>query len=268
MLQYSGDGAVRVGWSTRRADAETPVGYNETSYGLRDRTGHFVHGSRLFEYGESFTCGDVIGCRIHLPPSVSKDVKAEIAEADKAWLTYRFVLYLQGKEPPNTNAKLPGAFVEFFKNGKSQGIPLPFCGGDENAVAKRDVCNDYVTAGSYYPTISLFRAGAVRINFGPDFKHALPIGSKPFCEVAPPPLEPEPTNSACPADEGRAGDCPDRVDELQGSEVQKNSRGDERTPPEIEVIRTNNDADGQLTTSQAANTANSLPREVAAESGQ
>lgn len=229
VLPYSGDGAVRLGWSTRRSDAETPVGYSETSYGLRDRTGQFVHASRLFEYGERFGSGDVIGCRIHLPSVIERKVKAEIADADKAWLTYRFVSYLQGKEPPNTAVTLRGAYVEFFKNGRSLGVPSLFY-ASETSATKHAVCDNVFLAGIYYPTISLFRAGAVRVNFGPEFKHSLPSGSKPYVDVAPLPPEPVPP----PVTEGPIGKAgprqPSNPEPGDGGKADANGQGATLSP--------------------------------------
>lgn len=49
---------------------------------------------------------------------------------------------------------LPGSRMEFFKNGKSQGVAF----------------KDFY-AGSYYPAISIYKSATISINFGPNFKH-------------------------------------------------------------------------------------------------
>ncbi|CAG8791933.1 16763_t:CDS:2, partial [Gigaspora margarita] len=57
---------VRVGWARRNRNS--PVGSDAYSYGFRDLTGHKIHQSRLYPYGEPFKTGDVIGLYISLPP--------------------------------------------------------------------------------------------------------------------------------------------------------------------------------------------------------
>jgi Set1/Ash2 histone methyltransferase complex subunit ASH2 len=187
--------AVRLGWSTRRADVETPVASDENGYGVRDINGHFIHEARLMAYGEPFGAGDVVGCRIVLPAPVSDETRAKIAAADKDWLYFRFVSYLQGKPPSNAGERVDGAYVEFFKNGASQGIPQYFC-KDEGARKAREASTG-MAAGMYFPSVALFKNAAVRANFGPDFAHAPPAGSRPFCECAPP-APPSPPRSPAP----------------------------------------------------------------------
>ncbi|CAG8607944.1 6793_t:CDS:2 [Racocetra fulgida] len=52
---------VRVG------NRNSPVGSDAYSYGFRDLTGHKIHQSRLYPYGDPFKTGDVIGLYISLP---------------------------------------------------------------------------------------------------------------------------------------------------------------------------------------------------------
>jgi hypothetical protein len=175
----SAKAAVRLGWSTRRADVETPVGADEHGYGIRDTSGQFIHDARLMDYGASFGVGDYIGCRISLPGGRSEETRAKIAEADEAWLTFRQIWYLQGKPPPNVPDRVRGAHMEFFKNGVSQGVPAHFrCDGNQDETTG-------ITAGMYFPSVALFKGSIVKVNFGPDFKYPLPAGSQPFCECAP-----------------------------------------------------------------------------------
>lgn len=63
-----------------------------------------------------------------------------------------------------------GAYMEFFKNGVSQGVTWP----------------DEIFQGAYYPCISLYKNITVSVNFGPDFKHPPPSSClyKPVSERA------------------------------------------------------------------------------------
>jgi hypothetical protein len=186
VLPHEADGAVRLGWSTRRSDTETPVGFDGQSFGIRDRTGEFVHKAQLRQYGSPFGVHDVIGCRISLPNS-GDDVKSAIAESDRRWLEYRFVQYLQGKAPPDTGLVHDGAFVEFFKNGVSLGVPDQMRHGMANGSFSRSSgggSSGGVAVGLYFPSVALYRNATVKVNFGPDFKFPCPSGCKPYSECA------------------------------------------------------------------------------------
>lgn len=201
-------GNVRLGWSMRRSDFETPVGFDPYGFGLRDLTGEFVHRARPKPYGEKFGDGDVIGCRIVLPP-LTDEQKRQIAEAEERWLKYRFISNMQGPQPPDSDIDLsPHGKVEFFKNGKSMGIPAFFTdpqpqldkqieeGKDqslsENGLKdnglRRNSRNAYLKkcmkGGVYYPSVALFEDAIVKANFGPDFKSPIPQGSRPMCDAA------------------------------------------------------------------------------------
>lgn len=210
--------AVRLGWSMRRCDAETPVGFDAYSYGLRDRSGEFVHLGYRKPYGESFGVGDVIGCRIVLP-KLTEEQHERVLEADEKWLHWRFVAYKQGPPPPDNGVDLwPRGRVEFYKNGQSMGVPSAFQlpieeianesvpGEDEKANGAADESEKIkekkglleldknkekkgLLAGYYYPSISIFKDGVVQANFGPNFKYGLPDGSRPMHEAAKDPPE-------------------------------------------------------------------------------
>jgi SPRY domain len=177
------DGAVRAGWTTRRSDVEGPVGHDGAGYGIRDRSGQFVFRSKLESYGKPYGVGDVMGCRIRLPPRVDAAVKAKMAAADAAWLECRFVRFLQNKPPPDSGETLAGAFVEFSKNGQPFGMPEYFW---EDRLPGAPTSRG-MPAAVYFPTVSLFKGGCARVNFGPEFAHPLPSGSRPYAECAPPP---------------------------------------------------------------------------------
>ena len=76
---------IRVGWSTRLAELQAPVGYDKYSYAYRDVNGSKVHESKRDDlYGEEYGPGDIIGCFIDLNEHCNE--------------------------------------IRFFKNGKDQGI--------------------------------------------------------------------------------------------------------------------------------------------------
>ena len=78
---------IRLGWSTRQAPLQAPVGYDKKSFGYRDMCGSRVHdGVRDDIYGESFGVGDIIGCCIYLDDTQANNQ------------------------------------IRFFKNGKDQGV--------------------------------------------------------------------------------------------------------------------------------------------------
>lgn len=208
MLPYKGDGAVRLGWSQRRSDPETPVGFDIYGFGYRNRTGEFVHAARLKPYGQPFGDGDIIGCRIHLPP-LTDTQKQSIKETDDKWLHHRFINLLQGQPPPDSGIDIHGqAYVHFYKNGNHLGIPAFFTEKDPKdsrsarkaAVEKRpnpslnakstSSTKREVRAGYFYPSIALYGNAVVQANFGPKFTFPLPEGTRPMCEAArdaPPP---------------------------------------------------------------------------------
>ena len=177
--------AVRVGWSTRRANVEGPVGRDVHGFGLRDRNGEFVHKARLEEYGEPFGAGDVIGCRIQLPATIDTDLKNSLLQADKEWLEYVVEGYAKQRSgilpvsPPQEElVMLRDTAVYFLTNGLELGLPTPLW----NVDAIEGEPWHGINAGVYYPTVSVYDGGRVTVNFGPDFKHEIPKGSRPFCE--------------------------------------------------------------------------------------
>lgn len=193
---YEGDGAVRLGWSTRRSDAETPVGFDGYGFAIRDRTGEFIHLAQRRGYGEPFGPGDVIGCRIRLPDA-SEQVKKSIAESDLRWLEYRFIHYLQGKPPPDTGLTVQNSFVEFYKNGKSFGIPTLFTREEEKLSDDRASLG--MPVGMYFPSVAVYKNAIVHVNFGPTFKFAPPQNCQALSECAPNPVQlPPADDTACP----------------------------------------------------------------------
>lgn len=213
ILNNTNDGAVRLGWSLRRSDLETPVGFDGNGFAIRDLSGEFVHRSLRTSYGEPFGKNDVIGCRIQLPPLSLKERKAvEISE--KRFLEYRFVKLLQGVAPPDSQLDIYSrAKVTFYKNGKCFGVPSFFTDTSSNGATKSTSMSDSASqkserndllklngyqkrveeakkremkAGIYYPAVSLYCNGMARVNFGPDFRYGLPEGSRPMWDAVMP----------------------------------------------------------------------------------
>ena len=62
-------GGVRLGWATRLAELQAPVGYDTHGYGLRAASGEKVHAAARSRYGTPWAkTGAVIGCYLFLPP--------------------------------------------------------------------------------------------------------------------------------------------------------------------------------------------------------
>lgn len=174
------DGAVRVGWSTRRSNVEGPVGHDRHGFGLRDRGGEFVHNGHLQEYGERLRAGDVIGCRLCLPSTIPKAQRKKLQQEDTQWMEYNHIYGRECVAPTVDIAVVQNAELYFLKNGYDFGIPRLLIQENDGETAGFNG----VPAGIYYPTVSVFKAGQVRVNFGPHFSNSVPQGSTPFCDCA------------------------------------------------------------------------------------
>jgi Set1/Ash2 histone methyltransferase complex subunit ASH2 len=151
-------GHCRLGWSTKQAEINAPVGYDQHGFGYRDLEGSKVHKASRQEYGEPFGQGDVLGLFLHLPEG------GRALESRPGSELGRYKGSLYQLMPQQTDPQpLQGSVVAFTRNGVLQGP------------AFKDVLE-----GTYYPTASLFTAhkqkdGAkVSFNFGPDFKYPPP----------------------------------------------------------------------------------------------
>lgn len=60
-------GHARVGWCTKKAEMQAPVGFDQFGYCYRDLEGSKVHQGAREPYAEPFVEGDVIGMLVHLP---------------------------------------------------------------------------------------------------------------------------------------------------------------------------------------------------------
>lgn len=133
----------RVGWATKKAPLQAPVGYDRWSFAYRDVAGALVHASnRVDGYGSEWGPGDVVGCLIVFGDGAAED--------------------LDDEKPPDESARPDGGdvsatnYVRFFVNGVDQGV----------AYAK-------LPPGTYFPAVSVYKAGQVTANFGPSFAHAV-----------------------------------------------------------------------------------------------
>lgn len=182
-------GHARLGWSTRAADANAPVGFDAHGYGYRDVGGEAVRRGWRREYGAAWKEGDVVGCLLHVPvPGGGADsleaVAAPVGGKGKAPAAAAAAPAAAGEEgeqaadataadpaadPAAADAAdaregVPGSFVGFCVNGKWQGRAF-------EGTLRRE---------AYYPTVSLYtmpeqgEGATVRCNFGPEFRFAPP----------------------------------------------------------------------------------------------
>lgn len=208
-------GHVRVGWARREAPLDAPVGFDAHSYGIRDASGQKVHMSRPKDFlNSTFYTNDVIGLHIRLPPlstqrCFTNDPVAKSGDIIRDRIPIRFKNQLwfeqfeyqptkdmeelmnpaPGTKPATPPKTLPGSFIKVYKNGEYVGMPwedlyafLPPASKPLAALGGRDL--DDGTLG-YYPAVSVFRAGVVECNFGPDWwSPPLDLGSevKPMSE--------------------------------------------------------------------------------------
>lgn len=208
-------GHVRVGWARREAPLDAPVGFDAHSYGIRDASGQKVHMSRPKDFlNSTFHTNDIIGLHIRLPPlsaqrCLTNDPVAKSGDIIRDRIPIRFKNQLwfeqfeyqptkdmeelmnpaPGTKPATPPKTLPGSFIKVYKNGEYVGMPwedlyafLPPASKPLAALGGRDL--DDGTLG-YYPAVSVFRAGVVECNFGPDWwSPPMDLGSevKPMSE--------------------------------------------------------------------------------------
>ncbi|KAK8806963.1 hypothetical protein WA158_003722 [Blastocystis sp. Blastoise] len=157
---------VRVGWETLECNVDTPVGYENISYGFRDVDGSAVNDGKRKVYGHSFGVGDVIGMLISIPGSNEKD-KHQIYTPT---IPLQVVPVIETTE--ETTKKVPkiikDSTIHFYINGEDQGI------------AFKDIYE-----GNYYATISLYMQSVVTLNTGPNFKYPIQdLHYSPICDLA------------------------------------------------------------------------------------
>jgi COMPASS component BRE2 len=176
------------------------VGFDAYSYGLRDQAFNKLHMSRPKEFlqDKSFVTGDVIGLEITLPPmgeqrQISGDptvlsgdiIRDRLPIRFKNQLWFEHFEYQPTKEyedlmnpstpnkPQNTPKTLPGSSIRVYLNGEYVGMPfedlyafLPPASKPLTIVGGRELDDGSL---GYYPAVSVFKGGAVEVNFGPDW---------------------------------------------------------------------------------------------------
>mmetsp|Transcript_34775 Transcript_34775/g.88072 ORF Transcript_34775/g.88072 Transcript_34775/m.88072 type:complete len:333 (-) Transcript_34775:313-1311(-) len=177
-------GHVRLGWCTRKAELQAPVGFDVHGYCYRDLEGSKVHAGKREPYGQQYGEGDVVGLYIYMP-----DGGRPLEVRDRRVVRYKGALYYLDEHEPDAQP-LQGAVIAFTRNGELQGPAF----------------TDFPD-GTYYPAASLYtlptqtQGACVTFNFGPDFAYPMPEvpgcpAPRPMCEAAetkaptPPPEQP------------------------------------------------------------------------------
>jgi len=164
--------ATRIGWATKNANLNAPLGFDKFGYSCRSRKGTRFHDSIGKSYSPGYGAGDYLGCLITLPELPARDYLPPTYK-DKPLIKFKNHLYYEEKDGTQEKLKnlkaVPGSKITFFKNGESLGEAFP------------DIYD-----GEYYPAISLYKYSKVKINFGPKFRHSPKetSGFKPMSERA------------------------------------------------------------------------------------
>lgn len=151
------DSATRIGWSQIYGNLQAPLGYDKFGYSWRSKKGTRFHQSRGKHYSNGYEAGDVLGFFIHLPEDEKLTPQLPETFKDRALIKFKNQLYYEDKDMVEKAEKClkecKGSRIEYFKNGKSQGIAFK---------------NIY--HGSYFPASSMYKNAAVSFNFGPEFQ--------------------------------------------------------------------------------------------------
>ncbi|KAJ2089496.1 transcription factor, contains a PHD finger motif [Coemansia sp. RSA 986] len=156
---------VRIGWSQISGELQAPCGCDVFSYSMRAKPSTRFHTARGSFYGEDYEPGDTLGVLIYLPP-LDNDEKQDLEI--RKWHPverYRQFTYSRpaSQRPPFANSELPplpvlaGSELVYFKNGKCLGPAF-----------------QKLYLGKYYPAISTYMGGKVKVNLGPTFKFPPP----------------------------------------------------------------------------------------------
>ncbi|KAJ2659062.1 transcription factor, contains a PHD finger motif [Coemansia sp. RSA 1200] len=156
---------VRIGWSQISGELQAPCGCDVFSYSMRAKPSTRFHAARGSFYGEDYEPGDTLGVLIYLPP-LDADERQDLN--DRKWHPaerYRQFTYSRpaAQRPPYANSELPplpvlaGSELVYFKNGKCLGPAF-----------------QKLYLGKYYPAISAYMGGKVKVNLGPNFKYPPP----------------------------------------------------------------------------------------------
>ncbi|KAJ2079700.1 transcription factor, contains a PHD finger motif [Coemansia sp. RSA 988] len=156
---------LRIGWSQISGYLHAPCGYDVFSYSVRAKPNTRFHAAIGSPYGEEYGPGDTLGVLIYLP-QLDKDEKQDLI--DRKWKPeegYHQFTYSRpdSQRPTYADSELPplpvlaNSELVYFKNGKCLGPAF-----------------QKLYLGKYYPAISSYMGGKVKVNLGPDFKYPPP----------------------------------------------------------------------------------------------
>lgn len=150
-------GHARVGWATKKAEINAPVGFDAFGYSYRDLEGSKVHRAMREPYGAVFKEGDTVGLFLHMP-SGGRPMERQVQDV----VRYKGALYTV-QEEEGQPGQLPGSCIAFTLNGALQGVAF-----------------SDILEGTYYPAASTFtlpeqaEGATLTFNFGPVFQHEPP----------------------------------------------------------------------------------------------
>ncbi|KAJ2624927.1 transcription factor, contains a PHD finger motif [Coemansia sp. RSA 1358] len=191
---------LRIGWSQISGELQAPCGYDVFSYSMRAKPSTRFHAAIGSPYGEEYGPGDTLGVLIYMPP-LDGDEKQDLADRKlHPGERYRQFTYSrpESQRPPHANSELPplpvlaGSELVYFKNGKCLGPAF-----------------QKLYLGKYYPAVSAYMGGKVKVNLGPNFKYPPPATwhentqIRPISDLEftlPPPQEPKPEEGPAAAE--------------------------------------------------------------------
>jgi hypothetical protein len=151
------------------AQNQGPVGFDECSYGIRDKDGNVMHCGRSKPYAEQFGPGSVVGILLELPdqPVVDDSLRSSI---ESQYPPLQFGQYRFRQEI------LAHGSISFRLNGRSFGDSAAF---------------EHIYHGKYYPAVSMYGGASVTLFPGPNFNFWPTdiLNLKPFCEIVEPSQE-------------------------------------------------------------------------------
>ncbi|KAJ2851613.1 transcription factor, contains a PHD finger motif [Coemansia brasiliensis] len=235
---------LRIGWSQISGELQAPCGYDVFSYSVRAKPCTRFHAAIGSPYGEEFGPGDTLGVLIYLP-SLDDDEKQDLA--DRKWRPgerYRQFTYSrpEAQRPYHADSELPplpvlsGSELVYFKNGKCLGPAF-----------------QKLYLGKYYPAISSYMGGKVKVNLGPEFKFPLPAvwhNDTPIQPISaleytlPEPSEPKETGDSEVKDAD--GEANIATSELNNSTSKPNNAAGEIKDATGEIGDTSNESKGPM----------------------
>ncbi|PVU94561.1 hypothetical protein BB561_002460 [Smittium simulii] len=170
---------LRIGWGQISANLQAPCGYDHYSYSMRTNPGTVFHTSIGRMFGETLSAGDVLGVLVQLPEELNSDELEDIYSRTWDSLTpYKPFDYKQPKalslldadcfaSPPQAESNNENT-SEYQKHLELP--PIPILENSEIAYFKNGECMGTafrgLFLGKYYPMVSSYMGGKVKINFG------------------------------------------------------------------------------------------------------